>query len=133
MLARVPVLAANTGGPTETVVDWQTGWLRPVDDVTAWTEVVREVLEDRSEQYLAWMGELGRKRVVDTFSKSKMAETLEGEIEGMLRMKKRPDVLGAGAVAAVLGVGGAVIVLLLALLWSLYGPSRLDSAPFQSV
>lgn len=127
MLAGVPVLAANTGGPTETIVDWQTGWLRPVGDVRAWTDVMREVLEERSEEYLMWMGQQGRRRVVEMFSKGKMAERLEGEIEAMMRLKKRPDVLGTAGVAAILGAGTAAVVLV-AWLLNMYLQYRLRSA-----
>ncbi|KAG6015580.1 Alpha-1,3-mannosyltransferase-like protein, partial [Claviceps citrina] len=35
MLAHVPVLAANTGGPVETIADPETGWLRDPADVDA--------------------------------------------------------------------------------------------------
>ena len=33
MLAGVPVLATNTGGPLETIYDGRTGWLRSPDNV----------------------------------------------------------------------------------------------------
>ena len=46
MLAGTPVLAANEGGPTETVISGQTGWLRDVRKVQDWTEVMRIALED---------------------------------------------------------------------------------------
>ncbi len=35
MLSGLPVLACNTGGPTETVVEGVTGWLRPPGTSTA--------------------------------------------------------------------------------------------------
>lgn len=94
MLAGTPVLAANEGGPTETVVSGQTGWLRSVDKVQDWTEVMRVALEDgEGEARLQEMGKWGRERVIAEFSKEKMAETLEGEIMGMLKAAKRPVVI----------------------------------------
>src|ERR1700761_1180912 len=45
MLAGVPVLAANEGGPRKTVVDGQTGWLRNVKEVDQWTKVIKDVLD----------------------------------------------------------------------------------------
>ena len=50
MLAQLPVLAAKTGGPKETVVDGETGWLRDHDVVEGWVEVMdiaRELSQKR--------------------------------------------------------------------------------------
>ena len=77
MLAGTPVLAANTGGPLETVVDGVTGWLCPPDDVEAWTVVMNKVLHKMSNAQLQKMSEAGRQRVVREFSDVKMAERLE--------------------------------------------------------
>lgn len=116
MLARLPVLAADSGGPTETVVDGRTGWLRSVDAVGEWTDVMRMVLQEMSARELEGMGEQGRKRVVEQFSKRKMAERLDVEIEGMVRMRRRPSVFGEfGAVLLFAAVG-----LLSAALWTVW-------------
>ena len=101
MLAGTPVLAANEGGPTETVVDGETGWLRDVTQVHEWTNVMRTALEDgEGGQKLREMGERGKARVETLFSKEKMAEALESEILGMAK-KARPPVtpFAAGLVA----------------------------------
>ncbi|KAJ4990581.1 glycosyltransferase family 1 [Stagonosporopsis vannaccii] len=91
MLAGTPVLAANEGGPTETVISGQTGWLRDVSKNSEWTEVMRIALEDgEGETRLKEMGKWGRERVIAEFSKEKMAERLEGEIHHMLKKQKRP-------------------------------------------
>lgn len=93
MLVGTPVLAANEGGPTETVVDGETGWLRDVGKVGDWTEVMRIALEDgEGEKRLQEMGKQGRERVISIFSKEKMAETLETEIRDMARKTVRPPV-----------------------------------------
>lgn len=98
MLAETPVLAANEGGPTETVVDGETGWLRDVTKVQDWTDVMRIALEDgKGEQKLKEMGKQGKARVESLFSKEKMAETLESEIQGM-RRKPRPPITPFAAV-----------------------------------
>lgn len=91
MLAGTPVVAASLGGPTETVVDGHTGWLRDADEPSQWTEVMQQVLQGMNEQEVTLMGQNGRKRVVDQFSKETMAQRLDQEIEGMLRRKSRPD------------------------------------------
>jgi len=111
MLAGTPVLAANLGGPTETVVEDQTGWLRDADEPSQWTEIMQRVLQEMNERELTLMGQNGRKRVVDQFSKETMAQRLDQEIEGMLRRKSRPDPWSQvllGILAMVVLVGGVV-------------------------
>lgn len=83
MLAGTPVLAANTGGPLETVVDGQTGWLRPPDDTAKWTEVMDKVLHKMSDKDMKDMGRAGIKRVKAEFSDFKMAERFDKLINGM--------------------------------------------------
>lgn len=77
MLAGTPVLAANTGGPLETVVDGVTGWLCPPDDVEKWTVVMNKVLHKMPEAALQKMAQAGKERVKNEFSDVKMAERLE--------------------------------------------------------
>lgn len=84
MMAGVPVLAANNGGPLETVIDGETGWLRPVEEVTQWTNVMRQVLFEMEPEQLERMGEAGKRRVKEEFSETKMAHTLDAEIEAMV-------------------------------------------------
>jgi alpha-1,3/alpha-1,6-mannosyltransferase len=98
MLAGTPVLAANEGGPIETVVDGETGWLRDVTKIDDWTDVMRTALADgKGEQKLRDMGKRGKERVETLFSKEKMAAVLETEIEAMAR-KARPPVIHFAAV-----------------------------------
>ncbi|ORY02043.1 mannosyltransferase [Clohesyomyces aquaticus] len=113
MLAGTPVLAANEGGPTETVVSGQTGWLRDVKKVQDWTEVMRVTLEDgEGEDRLKEMGKWGRERVISEFSKEKMAETLEVEIKGMMR-GPRPSVVSLAAALGAFGLVGGLLALVL--------------------
>lgn len=94
MLAGTPVLAANEGGPTETVVSGQTGWLRDVSKPSDWTEVMRIALEDGDgERRLKEMGKWGRDRVIAEFSKERLAERLETEIKNMSKKGERPQVV----------------------------------------
>lgn len=109
MLAGTPVLAANEGGPTETVISGQTGWLRDVSKVQDWTEVMRIALEDGDgEQRLAEMGKWGKERVMAEFSKEKMAERLESEINDMARKSIRPPLTPFIAVVFAIGLMGAL-------------------------
>jgi len=89
MLVGCPVLAANTGGPLETVVDNKTGWLCSPDDVPAWTAVMDKVLHQLSPTDFKAIGEAGRSRVKSEFSNVKMAERLDGIIDRMARVQRR--------------------------------------------
>lgn len=112
MLAGTPVLAANEGGPTETVIENETGWLRNVAAVDEWTDVMRKVLDGGiGEERLAQMGVKGQRRVRAEFSKSKMAERLQLYIDGIQKVERPPVVTAttvgvlAAALGAVAGIG----------------------------
>ncbi|KAL7926382.1 glycosyltransferase family 4 protein [Trichoderma austrokoningii] len=93
MLARVPVLAANTGGPVETIQDTKTGWLRDPDDVGAWSTVMISVL-GMSDQDVRRMGTDGEERVRSLFGRDNMALRLETSIDEILSQKHaRPSLL----------------------------------------
>jgi glycosyltransferase involved in cell wall biosynthesis len=80
-----PVIAANHGGVTETVLDGKTGWLAPVGDTEAWAEAIAHAIDLGPGRRLE-MGELGRKRVRQLYSVEAMctatlaayAQVLEG-------------------------------------------------------
>lgn len=76
MLAGLPVLAANTGGPVETVVDGVTGWLREPDDPQAWSDVMRSALS-LSDKQKAAMGKDGAERVKSRFGREHMSKTID--------------------------------------------------------
>jgi alpha-1,3/alpha-1,6-mannosyltransferase len=117
MLAGIPVLAANEGGPTETVVEGQTGWLRDVSDVDAWAEVIRKVVDGTIDnRALQQIGYRGRQRVKSLFSQEKMASSLEDEMT-RLATGPRPPVLGAGFGAAV--AAGITAIVFASLTWRL--------------
>jgi alpha-1,3/alpha-1,6-mannosyltransferase len=112
----VPVLAANTGGPLETILDGETGWLRDVQDVAAWTNVMRRVIDDENAAEMATMGQVGRRRVESEFSRSKMAQRFEDEMQEMMDGRRKAFiewndiVLGLGVV----GIFVAALVLTVA-------------------
>lgn len=109
MLAGAPVLAANLGGPTETVVEGETGWLRDADEPSEWTEVMQRVLSGMSDGELAALGQSGRRRVVRQFSKKMMAQRLDEEIEGMQRRQSRADPWAWVLVAGLIVLGVVVV------------------------
>ena len=89
MLDGVPVLAANTGGPLETVVNGRTGWHCPPNDVRKWTDIMNKVLHEMSEKELESMGKAGIERVTKEFSEVKMAERFEAIIDDMSGRERR--------------------------------------------
>ncbi|WQF82409.1 Putative glycosyl transferase, family 1, mannosyltransferase ALG2 [Colletotrichum destructivum] len=103
MLAGVPVLAANTGGPTETVVDGVTGWLREPGRVEQWTAVMDEVLNRMSRADLEKMGKVGEQRVRTGFGQEKMAERIERIQDDMAAAQRVPPLMNA--VLNFLGIG----------------------------
>lgn len=84
MLFGVPVLAANSGGPLETIYEGRTGWLRNPEQVEKWTEVMRKPLIPSSADTLRKMGEQGRQRVLSEFSQTKMAQTFDWEVQKLV-------------------------------------------------
>jgi len=83
MLVGLPVLAANSGGPLETVLEGVTGWLCPPEDIEKWTSVMDKVLHKLSKSELEKISEAGKKRVNEEFSDVKMAEKLDEIIDDM--------------------------------------------------
>ncbi|KAL2828821.1 putative alpha-1,2-mannosyltransferase [Aspergillus pseudoustus] len=90
MRAGIPVLASNTGGPLETIVEGETGWLCDATDDAQWTAVLDKVLYQLSEKELKRMSAAARKRVENEFSLRAMGENLKGEIDDMLNSERRP-------------------------------------------
>lgn len=90
MLAGLPVLASNTGGPLETIVEGETGWLRDAHAVDEWTAVTDKVLYGMSEKDLDRMAGAGKARAEREFSLTAMGDRLEEEIAAMLSAERRP-------------------------------------------
>lgn len=93
MLAGVPVLATNTGGPLETIYDGRTGWLRSPEKIDQWTEVMRKPLIPSSEGILRLMGQEGRKRVLSEFSHTKMTHTIDQEMQRLIQSNEPRPVM----------------------------------------
>ncbi|KAK3073658.1 Alpha-1,3-mannosyltransferase-like protein [Teratosphaeriaceae sp. CCFEE 6253] len=131
MIAGVPVLATNTGGPLETIYDGRTGFLRSPDKVDAWTDVMRKPLFPSSEDSLRAMGQRGRERVLAEFSHTKMTESLESEVQSLCRSTgKRPKVTPDMVLALAVVTGIAVLLgvfMLFALRWGLQEMARKEA------
>lgn len=124
MLARVPVLATNTGGPLETIYDGRTGWLRSPEPgkIAQWTDVLRKPLIPSSADSLKVMGERGRERVVRDFGHEKMSQELDKEVQRLCggAEGERPRLLSERAVMviwALLGLVGMIVGFVVARIW----------------
>ncbi|KAM5474992.1 Alpha-1,3-mannosyltransferase-like protein [Microsporum audouinii] len=112
MYAGLPVLADNTGGPLETIVEGKTGWLRSSEEVSGWTEVISHVLQRMSQAERLEMANYAKQRVEKEFSLHAMGERLQDQIDKMLQVKDRTFlpfevILGLGLV---LGVVSTVLI-----------------------
>lgn len=90
MHAGIPVLASNTGGPLETIVEGETGWLRDANKVDDWTSVMDKALYGLDQEKAQRMAVAGKTRVEDEFSLRAMGDRLEENIGEMLRSERRP-------------------------------------------
>ncbi|KAJ5697485.1 hypothetical protein N7488_011169 [Penicillium malachiteum] len=90
MQAGLPVLASNTGGPLETIVEGETGWLRDAHADDEWTAVMDKVLYGLTPQQVAKMALAGKERAQREFSLTAMGDRLEDEISTMLKAERRP-------------------------------------------
>jgi len=82
MISGLPVLACNSGGPTESIIDSppdeRTGWLRvPDDDV--WADALEEIVSLSTEERKA-LAERGRSRARGKFGMDAMALALEDSL-----------------------------------------------------
>jgi glycosyltransferase involved in cell wall biosynthesis len=82
MAAGRPVVATRVGGVPEAVVHDQTGLLVPPRDPSALADAVNCLLGDPGRR--ADMGRMGRKRVSELFSLSRLVAEMEGLYEERL-------------------------------------------------
>lgn len=74
-----PIIATNAGGPTEIVVNGETGILIPVNDHAKMAEAMIYFLSNKDEGKK--MGEKGRQRLIEMFSIKKMVDEIESLYE----------------------------------------------------
>jgi alpha-1,3/alpha-1,6-mannosyltransferase len=113
MLAGLPVLASNTGGPLETIVEGETGWLRDAHAVDEWTAVMDKVLYGMSQNDIDRMAVAGKKRAEQEFSLTAMGDRLEEEISTMLTAERR-TFHGWQQVLVMLALTGALLAVIAA-------------------
>lgn len=109
----LPVLASNTGGPLETIVENETGWLRDVGKVDEWATVIRNVLHDLTPQQLEKISRNGKQRANKQFTRRTMADKFNTEILNLLE-GKRSQFLERKDIVLRLGVALAFLAALIA-------------------
>lgn len=77
MYAQVPVVAVNSGGPLESIVEGETGFLRP-QVPEEWAGVVSKLLADPDLRKR--LGTAGRRRAADCFSLEAFGRSLDGAL-----------------------------------------------------
>ena len=82
MYCKLPVIAVNDGGPTETVIDGKTGFLVE-SSPDGFAEAMRKMVEGGSEMKRRF-GEAGNRRVRDNFSFEAFTENLNTVITSVL-------------------------------------------------
>ena len=85
MASGKPVIATAPGGPSETVVDGETGFLVPPSDASAIAKALEELLADPQKRIS--MGEAGRRRAREVFSLPRYVAEFEELYEAVLREK----------------------------------------------
>jgi len=83
MASGKPVVATAPGGPSETVVDGETGFLVPPSDPTAIARALEELLADPQKRIS--MGEAGKRRAREVFSLPRYVTEFEALYDAVLQ------------------------------------------------
>lgn len=112
MVCGLPVVACNSGGPVESVVDpgkegegkaQRTGYLLPPDPAL-WTEALLSVLALSPAERVE-ISAVAQARVEELFSLESMTKGIEGALEQAVRMGNAEPEAGASVVLIVIGLG----------------------------
>ncbi|KAI0823888.1 alpha-1,3-mannosyltransferase ALG2 [Trametes gibbosa] len=104
MVCGLPVLACDSGGPTESVVDSpagnRTGWLRrPDPDI--WAKALAEIV-NLSQQERASLAERAKRRAREKFGMEAMAQDLEQALQQTVALGRVPTPAGIWIIVALL-------------------------------
>lgn len=83
MAASLPVVATDTGGTVELVIDGLTGYLVPAANPEALQDRLGKLCAD--SELRKKMGEAGRQRIIERFTADRMVRRFENLYEGLLR------------------------------------------------
>lgn len=70
MYMECTVIACNSGGPLESIVHGETGYLLPPEPAL-WTDQINEIMTSKND-----MGKAGKQRVIQMFSQDAFADRL---------------------------------------------------------
>ncbi|KAF9427616.1 Alpha-1,3-mannosyltransferase-like protein [Podila epigama] len=111
MYMKCPVIAVNSGGPTESILHGVTGFLCPAEE-DVWAETMQELLTKTATELLA-MGQAGHDRVVDLFSLGAFVRKLDKVLQTLVQSPPRPGLSPIAASLFVVALLGAVFAILL--------------------
>ena len=83
MQAARPVIATATGGPLETIIDGQTGYLCQEPLIESFAQRMKEFVDNQSLS--KQLGEAGQRHVNDNFSFQPFARKLNAHVEDLLQ------------------------------------------------
>ncbi|KAF9217850.1 Alpha-1,3-mannosyltransferase-like protein [Podila verticillata] len=108
MYMKCPVIAVNSGGPTESILHQVTGYLCPAEE-QVWAESMK-VLMTKSEEELRAMGQAGHDRVVGLFSLAAFVKKLNGVLQALVQSpSKSSSSIGSIIVVSILVVSLALL------------------------
>lgn len=108
MYMKCPVIAVNSGGPTESILHQATGYLCPAEE-QVWAETMK-VLMTKSEEELRAMGQAGHDRVVGLFSLAAFVKKLNGILQALVQSpSKSSSSIGGIVVVSILVVSLALL------------------------
>ncbi|MEM3499910.1 MAG: glycosyltransferase family 4 protein [Candidatus Bilamarchaeaceae archaeon] len=87
---KTPVIAVDSGGPREVIMEGRTGFLVEANNIGQIAEKIIEILEDKNR--ILKMGEDGRRVVEENYTWEKVAERVEKIILGYLKQKNKLNI-----------------------------------------
>lgn len=87
MAAAKPVIATDVGGNAELIIDGETGFIVPPEDVGALSSAIIRLLD--SPGMMVSMGERGRRRVRENFTEEAMAMKVQALYDRLLAERRR--------------------------------------------
>ena len=74
MLAMRPVIACKSGGPLETIIDGETGYLCESKE-DEWANAMKKIVDDK--ELVIKLGKAGRQRVIENFGRKELEKVME--------------------------------------------------------
>lgn len=87
MAAGLPVVATDSGGTSEAIVNGETGFVVPPSDAPALAQGIVSLLDDPSLR--AHMGAAGRRRIAEHFSLDRMAREMQSLYAHLIERRQR--------------------------------------------